>query len=389
MALTSVIKYEGGNSVFVWKHPSKNFNVGSQLIVHESQEAVFMMNGEVLEVFGPGKHVLETENLPFIKQLQKVATGGKSAFHCECYFINLTEQMAIKWGTDSKISYLDPEYNFPLEIGACGQMSLAVSNSAKLLIKLVGTTKSLTQAELVQYFRAFLMNRIKSIIPSTIIEKKTSIFSIDQHLGELSEAIKPILSDDFYDYGIDLKSFHITTIAKPDDDPNYRKFKDLHFRKVTDVAEAELNQKVSIINEQTKAQQTVIEAEATAKKRQLEGYTYQQERGFDVASEMANNDAVAQMNNVGIGMGMMAGIGGTLGQHVGSMASVAMQEAKQPSVSNAGVCMACGHHLNIGAAFCEKCGTRVPRVARCVNCGAELSEEAVFCSKCGTRRNDR
>ena len=388
MAITSVIKYEGDNSTFVWKHPTTDFNVGSQLIVHESQEAIFMMNGEVLEVFGPGKHVLETENLPFIKQLQKIATGGKSAFHCECYFVNQTEQMAIKWGTDSKISYLDPEYNFPLEIGASGQMSLAVSNSTKLLIKIVGTAKGLTQADLTTYFRGFLMSRIKSIIPSVIIEKKINIFNIDQHLIDISDAIKPMLADDFTDYGIDLKTFLITTVVKPDEDPNFRKFKDLHFRKVTDVAEAELNQKVSIINEQTKAQQTVIEAEAIAKKRQLEGYTYQQERGFDVASEMAKNDAVGQLNNVGIGMGMMTGVGGTLGQQVGSMASSAMQSVTSaaPTVSE-NVCPSCGHPVKDGALFCEKCGTKIPVIAKCLNCGAELSEDAVFCSKCGTRRS--
>ena len=389
MALTSVIKYEGNNTTFVWKHPKKDFNVGSQLIVHESQEAIFMQNGEVLEVFGPGRHVLETENLPFIKRLQRIATGGKSAFHCECYFVNLTEQMAIKWGTDSKISYLDPEYNFPLEIGACGQMSLAVSNSTKLLVKIVGTKRNLTQNELTTYFRAFLMTRIKSIIPAVIIEKRINIFNIDQHLGELSEAIKPKLDDDFYDYGIELKTFLITTVLKPDEDSNFRKFRDLHYRKYTDVAEAELNQKVSIIKEQTKAQQTVIEAEANAKKRQLEGYSYHQERGFDVASEMAKNDAVAQLNNVGIGMGMMTGIGGSLGQQVGTMASSAMQEATKESVQNGMTCSACGHPLRPEAVFCEKCGTKVVVVNKCTNCGADLSEDAVFCSKCGTRRSDR
>ncbi len=386
MALTSVIKYEGDNSTFVWKHPDIDFNVGSQLIVHESQEAVFMMNGEVFEVFGPGRHILETENLPFIKQLQKLATGGKNTFHCECYFVNLTEQMAIKWGTDSKISYLDPEYNFPLEIGACGQMSLSVSNSTKLLIKLVGTTKTLTQEDLTKCFRAFLMNRIKSIIPSVLMENKISIFSIDQYLAPISEAIKTLLADDFYDYGIELKSFLITTVVKPDDDPSFKKFKDLHYRRVTDVAEAELNQKVSIINEQTKAQQTVIEAEAIAKKRQLEGYTYQQEKGFEVASQMAKNDAVAQMNNVGIGMGMMTGVGGTLGQQVGSMASSAMQGVAGSVLTKGIVCATCGYPLKPGALFCEKCGAKVVTKETCVNCGAELSQGANFCPICGTRR---
>ena len=118
MAIISVLKYEGDNKTFIWKHPNQDFNTGSQLIVHESQEAIFMQNGEVLDTFGPGKHTLETENLPVIKSIMKLATGGRSAFHAELYFVNLTEQMAIRWGTDSKISYLDPVFDFPLEIGA-------------------------------------------------------------------------------------------------------------------------------------------------------------------------------------------------------------------------------------------------------------------------------
>lgn len=384
MAITSVIKYEGDNETFVWKHPTTDFNMGSQLIVHESQEAVFMLNGEVLDVFGPGTHTLETQNLPVIKSVLKLGTGGKNTFHAECYFVNLTEQMAIKWGTDSKIQYLDPEYQFPLEIGACGQMSLGVCDSVKLLLKVVGTEKALTREKLTTYFRAFINNRIKSTIPQIITTDKISIFNIDQYLTAISDRIKVILAEDFMDYGIDLKTFLITTVLKPDEDPNYRKFKDLHFRKYTDVAEAELEQRLSVIKEQTKAQQTVIEAEALAKKRELEGYTYQQEKSFEVAREMAKNDAVAQMNNVGIGLGMMTGVGGTLGQQVGSMATSAINGA---TTSASGFCASCGNKLNVGAAFCEKCGTKVETKMVCANCGNELSAGANFCPVCGTRRN--
>ena len=106
MPITSVLKHEGDNKTFVWKHPTQDFNTGSELIVHESQEAIFMVDGKVLDTFGPGKHILQTENLPVARSVMKLATGGKSAFHAELYFINLTEQMAIKWGTDSKVSYL-------------------------------------------------------------------------------------------------------------------------------------------------------------------------------------------------------------------------------------------------------------------------------------------
>jgi len=389
MALLSVLKYEGDNQTFVWKHPKTEFNLGSQLIVHESQEAIFMVNGEVLDTFGPGKHTLETENLPVAKSLMKLGTGGQSPFHAELYFVNKVEQMAIKWGTDSKIQYLDPVFDFPLEIGACGQMSLAVSNSNKLLIKVVGTEKNLSREQLTLYFRAFLMTRVKSIMPRTIVEKKISIFSMDQYLSELSELIKVQLQDDFYDYGVDLKMFLITTVLKPDEDRNYIKFKDLYSRKYIDVAEAELKQKLSIIEEQTRAQQTVIEAQAIARKRELEGYTYQQEQSFEVAKEIARNDAVAEFGNIGIGigMGMLSGIGGEMAQQVGSMAAAAVKPVSTQPPAPVQYCMNCGEKLTQGAQFCMMCGTKVEtKNATCTNCGYEFSNEAKFCPNCGTKR---
>lgn len=390
MALTKVIKFEGNNTVFIWKHPATDFNMGSQLIVHESQEAIFMVNGEILDSFGPGRHTLETENLPVAKSLMKLSTGWRSALHAELYFVNLTEQMAIRWGTDSKIQYLDPEYGFPLEIGACGEMSLSVANSRKLLTKVVGTEKIFTQEQLTKYFRAFLMNRVKSIISAEITEKKINIFSIDQHLQILSDAVKEKLNDDFYDYGINLNQFLIMTVLKPEEDRNFIKFKELHYRKYSDVAEAELKQKLSLIEQQTKAQQTVLEAEALAKKRQLEGYTYQQEKSYEVARELARNEATGEFANIGVGLGMLTGVGGSLGQTVGGIASDAMGAAMmQPAGQAAGTgkfCTNCGHQLSGSAMSCENCGAKVEKNDTCQNCGFEFKNEANFCPQCGTKR---
>ena len=95
--ITDIIKYEGDNSTFIWKHPCEDFNSLTQLIVHETQEAIFFMNGQALDSFGPGRYTLETQNIPLIGKALNLATGGKSPFHCEVYFINKTEQMSIKW----------------------------------------------------------------------------------------------------------------------------------------------------------------------------------------------------------------------------------------------------------------------------------------------------
>ena len=328
--ICEVIKYEGDNSVFIWKHPSEDFNSLTQLIVHESQEAIFFMNGQALDLFGPGRYTLETQNIPKVGKLLNRTTGDMTPFHCEVYFINKTEQMSIKWGTDSKVQYIDPQYGFPLSIGASGEMALRAEDSRKLLLKLVGTENYLGQQKLVSFFRAFLMTRVKTYIAQYLKNNSVSIFEIDEHLTAFSKALHNLLIPDFADYGIALERFFVTNIVKPDGDRQYERFKELHFRQYADVAEAKLKQQTDLIYAQTAAQKVIIDSQAQATKRAQEGYTYAQERGFDVAEKVAQNEAVGQFTNMGIGLGTMAGVGGAVGGVVGGAVNNAFGSIPQP-----------------------------------------------------------
>lgn len=316
MKIADVIKYEGDNSTFIWKHPCEDFNSLTQLIVHESQEAIFFMNGQALDLFGPGRYTLETENIPRIGESLKRSIDDTNPFHCEVYFINKTEQMSLKWGTDSKVQYIEPNYGFPILLGVSGEMSLRVGDSRKLLIKLVGTEDFLSRQKLITFFRAFLMTRVKTYIAQVLKTNAISIFEIDENLTLFSDEIKKLLVKDFDDYGIILERFFVTNTAKPDGDKQYEKFKELHFRQYADIAEAKLRQQTDIINAQTEAQKIVIDSRAQATKRAQEGYTYAQERNFDVAEKIAQNEAVGQFANMGIGLGTMIGVGGTVGKVV-------------------------------------------------------------------------
>ena len=329
--IAEIIKYEGDNSTFVWKHPCEDFNSLTQLIVHESQEAIFFMNGQALDLFGAGRYTLETQNMPMLGKYLNRATGDKTPFHCEVYFINKTEQMSIKWGTDSKVTYVEPTYGFPIAIGASGEMSLRVADSRKLLLKLVGTENFLEQQKLVSFFRAFLMTRVKTYMAQYMKNNAVNIFEIDEHLATFSDAMRVLLVPDFADYGISLERFFVTNIVKPDGDRQYERFKELHFRQYADIAEAKLRQQTDLIYAQTEAQKVVIDSQAQATKRAQEGYTYQQERGFDVATKVAQNEAVGQFTNMGVGLGTMAGVGGAVGGVVGSAVSHAMDAATQPA----------------------------------------------------------
>ena len=325
--IAEVIKYEGDNSTFIWKHPCEDFNSLTQLIVHESQEAIFFMNGQALDLFGPGRHTLETQNIPKIGKFLNRTTGGETPFHCEVYFINKTEQMSIKWGTDSKVQYIEPTYGFPISIGASGEMCLRAEDSRKLLLKLVGTENHLGQQKLISFFRAFLMTRIKTYIAQAMKSNAINIFELDENLTVFSNSIHKQLIPDFADYGVSLERFFVTNVVKPDGDRQYEKFKELHFRQYADIAEAKLRQQTDIIYAQTEAQKVIIDSQAQATKRAQEGYTYAQERGFDIATEVARNEAIGQFTNMGVGFGTMAGVGGAVGGMVGGMMNNAVNSA--------------------------------------------------------------
>lgn len=327
--IAEVIKYEGDNSTFIWKHPCEDFNSLTQLIVHESQEAVFFMNGQALDLFGAGRYTLEAQNIPKIGRILNRVTGDQTPFHCEVYFINKTEQMSIKWGTDSKVTYMEPAYGFPVSVGASGEMSLRVEDSRKLLVKLVGTEDFLGQQKLISFFRAFLMTRIKTYIAQYMKNNGVSIFEIDEHLTAFSKALHQRLGPDFADYGIALERFFVTQVVRPDGDRQYERFKELHFRQYADIAEAKIRQQTDLIYAQTEAQKVVIDSQAQATKRAQEGYTYAQERGFDVAQDAARNEAVGQFTNMGVGLGTMAGVGGAVGGVVGNAVTGAIDTAQE------------------------------------------------------------
>lgn len=301
-SIVEIIKSDSNDGKLIWKSPIEDFNTGTQLIVHESQEAVLFMNGQALDLFGAGRYTLETQNMPLLSRFFNKTSGGKTPFHCEIYFIDKTEQMAIKWGTDSQVQYMEPKYNFPLQIGACGEITYKVEDSRKLLVKVVGTDENIDNNRLMLKLRAFIMARVKPYLAEAMQNGKYSIFEIDSHMMEISEYIFKKLVNDFEEYGLALKHFFVTTIAKPDGDEAYEKFKNIHIRQYSDIAEANLRKQIGI-----------IESEEKARRREIEGYDYSKERSYDVAEKIAQNEGVGDFSSMGIGLGMMSGVAGTVG----------------------------------------------------------------------------
>ena len=431
----SVIQYEGDNSTFVWKHPIEDFNLGSQLIVHESQEAIFFLNGEALDSFGPGRHTLETENLPVLKTLYKLPTGSQTPFHAEVYFVNLTVQMGIKWGTDTRVRFIDPETGIPLDIGASGEMNMRVIDPRKLLIKLVGTTEGLTNKQVLEstvngegndsvktirsFFRAPIMTQVKSYLASTIKEKELNIMEIDEHLDELSAALKERISPAFEDYGLTIPQFYVTNISLPEDDKNYKALKELRAEAYLVVkseknkaAIAEAQRQRQLIEEQTKAQLKMIQAQTEAEAAKMKGLAdaevmrakgYTQKDVIDADVQKAYAEGLGNMGHGGDGgggnlgtnlVGMMAGMkmaNKMLDQMDGMPGSTGAVQTPAPvsAPEQAKWTCECGETENIKG-FCMNCGKPRPSVKlsgdtkTCPACG-ETGITGKFCPNCGNK----
>ena len=214
MSFIDVIKYEGDESSFVWKHPAEDFNMLSQLIVAENQEAIFFNDGQALDLFGPGRYTLKTQNIPLLSGVLKLVTGGRSPFHCQVYFINKSDELAIKWGTDSRIRLIEPEGGTSVSLGASGEMAVRVADSRKMLIKLVGTDDDFTQEELQRFFRGLIVMQVKSYLAQLIKSGEISIHEIDEKLDRISDRLTDLLRDDFAEYGLSLERFLVTKIVR-------------------------------------------------------------------------------------------------------------------------------------------------------------------------------
>lgn len=274
--LASIIKYEGNNETLVWKHPIEDFNLGSQLIVHESQEAIFFRDGQALDLFGAGRYTLETQQLPILEKLYSLPTDTEGTFHSEVYFISLATQMGIKWGTDSKVRLFDPMTGMHVELGASGEFSIRVTNSRKLLLKLVGTTDGLTQDQILGsngkgLFRSLVMTQVKSYLAAAIRESAISILEIDERLLDLSEALRQRINPKLNEYGLEMPEFYISRVVTPDDDPNFRRMKEQFAQQYLNVRDEQIRKNIAVaeaerkaVEAQTAAQMKIIGAQGDA-----------------------------------------------------------------------------------------------------------------------------
>lgn len=439
--LASIIKYEGDNETLVWKHPIEDFNFGSQLIVHESQEAIFFRDGQALDLFGPGRHTLEAQQLPLLEKVYKLPTDTERTFHSEVYFINKAVQMALKWGTPDKIRFIDPLTSVPLEIGASGTLNLQVSDARRLIVKLVGTQNGIAWDDRENFtrsvqaaFRPLIANTVKQHLPAIIKNQQIDLLEIDERVNEISGLLREKLLAGFQEYGLTLPQFYVTHVVLPEDDPNFKRIRELHTIMLqTRVIQAEATVKTvqaqseatyRTAQEQSKAaitaaqrqvelekqttetevarreaERAIIRAQAEAQAQRLAGLTeaeimhakgYDQKDVIEADVKKAYAAGLGQMGGSGGGLGDIANLGVTLGAMGGVIgmtkeAVSPMFEQPTASVTDGWNC-ACGTK-NITSSFCPDCGAKRPISVSGWDCTCGTKNiNSNFCPNCGAKR---
>ena len=347
MAIIDRIKYDGNTEQpgwLIYKCPSEQFVLGSQLIVNEGQEALFFKGGAALDLFGPGTHTLSTGNLPLLNKLVNLPFGKKTPFSAEIYYINKTANLDMKWGTSNPIPIEDPKYGIIVNIGAHGQYGITIRDSRLFVTRIIGAVPNGTTANpllIRRYFNGVVNTNIKSVIAAHMVKAQISFLEISQDLDALSLECQNSLSDEFERFGIALQNFYCETIAP--DPKDYEKL------------------------QQYKEELALGE-----------GF-YKERRSLDILEKMAENQSAGGAANAGIGIGMGLGAAGSFGNLFSNIG----QNLNTSDQNTQVICPACGARNASSSKFCGSCGGKLFAGSTCPYCGSAVQAGMKYCGACG------
>ena len=305
MAVINRIKHNAASDdELVWKYPSDDIRIGAQLIVNQSQEALFFKGGQALDVFGPGTHTLTTGNLPFLSALINLPFGGETPFAAEVWFINRHAKRDLRWGTRAPIPLIDPVYKVPVNVRAFGQWGIRVDDSRSLITQLVGTLNELSTETIVAYFIGEIVQRLSDTLSKYFVESGVSIFHANSRLNELSVTIADAVRTEFKRFGLEVVNFNVERISMPEED--MQKFQQILGK--------------------------VLEIDQLSKAQVGSGYTTV--RTFDVLDKVASTEGgtAGDLLAGGLGVGVALGAGLPFGQQISQ--AIGSQRSQPPASSS-------------------------------------------------------
>ena len=325
----------------------KEIMMGAQLTVRESQAAIFVNEGTIADVFGPGRYELSTSNMPIMTKLQSWKFGFNSPFKAEVYFVNTKQFLDRKWGTSNPVMMRDAEFGM-IRLRAFGVYAFRVSDPTTFLKEVFGT-KAITTVEDVE---GQLKRTMVSGLSDAIAESKIPALDLAANYDELSNYALNAINPKIQSLGLSLTSFVIENISLPEE------------------VEKSMDRRTSmgVIGDMNR---------------------YTQYQAAEAMREAANNPA----GGAGAGMGMGAGM--AMGQMFAQAMTMGQQQPQQPAApvapaapaapAAAAFCSECGSPVAAGAKFCANCGAKQAVANVCPGCGQPVAADAKFCVNCGQK----
>ncbi|MEP6945811.1 MAG: SPFH domain-containing protein [Acidobacteriota bacterium] len=315
---------------------------GAQLIVRESQAAVFVFEGQVADVFSPGQYTIDGGNTPILSKLGAWKYGFNSPFKSEVYFVNTKQFTDMKWGTSNPIMLRDADFGI-VRLRAFGAYSLRVSDPAEFIRQIAGTNAHFQTEDIDGQLKRGIVTEFSDALG----EMKIPALDLAAQYKELGEAIRGKINEEFKTWGIEVMKFFVENISLPPE------------------VEAAMDKRAS------------MGALGDAQK-------YMQFQAADALRDAAQNEGGA----AGLGAGLGAGfaVGGQMANVFGQQSGAGSQGGGQPAAQTASIpCPTCSKPNAAGVKFCSECGGKM-EIAKvpCVKCGADLREGAKFCSECGS-----
>ncbi len=395
MAMLDIIEYvDPTGEELVHRVPeqgSAETKYGSQLIVRENQMAVFFRDGKGMDVLGPGRHTLSTQNLPILTGLLKkiAGFGPNSPFRTEVMFVNMKVFTNLKWGTKEPVAFRDKELGI-VRLRAFGNFTMQVKEPLLVINNLVGGMGRYETDDVQRYLKDVIVARFNDVLG----ERVESVFDLPQSYDELAFHLKTDrLEPDFTQYGLELRDFFIQAITPPEE-----------VQKMIDERSS-----MAAVGDMNKFMQfQAAKSMRDAARGEGGGGAAAAGMGIGVGAGMGMMmpgmmaQAMGGMMNPGQAQGQTQGAGtaaaGASGAAAGAVAAIACPKCQGSVPAGSKFCPSCGEKMaeelkcpNCGAAvlstnkFCGNCGFNLLEKPKCKNCQAELEPGAKFCPNCGQK----
>lgn len=328
------------------EHGSAALKLGAQLIVREHQAAIFVRDGKGLDVLGPGRHTLSTQNLPVLTKVLSLPWGFKSPFRAEVYFIALKVFTNMRWGTPEPVAFKDSELGL-IRLRAFGTFTMRITQPLLFINTLVGARGSFETTEVESYLREIIVSRLNDFLGETV----DTLLNLPRYYDEMGVAVKSRLKDDFGKYGMDLVDFFINRITPPEE-----------VQKRMD--ERAGMAAVGNVDQFLKFKVATAVGDAAS-------------HGGGGGNGNGGDASAGLGLGVGAGLGMM--IPGMLFKVLGGDGATVEQALKRGHVN----CPSCFGDVALDSRFCAHCGHQLVVMRKCQRCAKDVTPTAHFCPACG------